>query len=124
MSSDDLVELVSRGKQQDPPPWVVWEALSDPSQSTRGWLWFDVQPDEQTPEVLSLDKPRAVVWSSIWPDRPDLQVSFEIEASGPGSFVTWRLLGAVGTWEPDDVKRCRYRLNQLVNGNLREYFDC
>jgi hypothetical protein len=97
--------------------------VSDPSTSTRGWLWFVVQAGEVMPRVLSSVKPRTVEWSSIWEDHSDLRIRFEIEPSGSGSFVTWRLFGRPQQLEPDDVKRRRYRLNQLINGQLRAYFD-
>jgi hypothetical protein len=123
VSSEDLVELVQRGKAQDPPAWVVWEALSDPSTSTRGWPWFVAQAGELMPTVLSSERPRTVEWSSIWEDHPDLRIRLEIEPRRSGSFVTWRLFGRPQQLEPDDVKRRRYRLNQLINGQLRGYFD-
>ena len=75
------------------------------------------------PSVLSSEKPRTVLWSSIWSDQPDLQVAFEIETNGSGSVVTWTLLGRDGELEPADLARRRYRLNQVINGNLRDYFD-
>jgi hypothetical protein len=123
VSSEELIELAKREKAQDPPAWVVWEALSDPSTSTRGWLWFVAQAGEVMPTVLSAEKPHSVEWSSIWNDHPDLRIRFEIVAGRAGSFVTWRLFGRPHQLEPHDVRRRRYRLNQLINGQLREYFD-
>jgi hypothetical protein len=96
MGSEDLVELVKRGKSHDPPPWVVWEALNDPSTSTRNWFWFVPESGEVTPTILASDRPRTVEWSSIWEDRPDLRIRFDVEPSGAGSFVTWRLFGRPG----------------------------
>jgi hypothetical protein len=64
-----------------------------------------------------------VVWSSIWEDQPHLRIEFEIEPGGSGSIVTWTLLGPEGQLEAEDLQRCRYRLNQLINGQLRDTFD-
>jgi hypothetical protein len=118
---DELTELARRSKTQAPPPWVVWEALRDP------WRpdireWFDTRPGEMTPAILHDQRPSLVVWSSIWPDQPQLQIRFDIEQSGAGSLVTWTLLGPEGLGDAD-LQRFRYRLNQLINGQLRESFD-
>ena len=118
-----MVELAHRRKSHAPPRQIVWEALVDPMKVSRGRVWFDLQPDEVAPTILSADTPREVHWSSIWTDEPDLRIEFGIEASNSGSVVTWRLFGLEGQLDPQDVKDRRYRLNQLVNGNLRDYFD-
>ncbi len=121
--ADDAVELAEHGKSRAPPLWVVWEALSDPARSTRSWSWLVPQSGEVMPTVISSETPRTVEWSSLWEDQPDLRIRFEVEARGPGSFVTWRLFGRPQLLDADDVKRRRYRLNQLINGQLRKYFD-
>lgn len=117
-----LVELLHRGRSQAPPPWVIWEALCDPS-SMRGRAWFDLQPEEVAPTIIEAKRPGLVVWSSIWSDKPELRVRFDLTAAGAGSFVTWTLLGPTGEFDEDDLKRWRYRLNQLINGRLRDAFD-
>jgi hypothetical protein len=119
----ELVELVQRGKAQDPPPWVVWEALRDPTQSTRSWRWLVPRSGEVMPSVLSATRPGSVEWSSIWEDHRNLRIKFEIESRGAGSFVRWRLFGQPNQLDADDVARRRHRLNELINGRLRKYFD-
>ncbi len=116
------MELARRGKSQAPPPWVVWEALCDPwNMGEREW--FDVQPGEVAPTVIEAERPRLVVWSSIWAGQPELRVRFDLEADGAGSFVTWTLLGPAGELAERDLRPRRYRLNQLINGRLRDAFD-
>ena len=42
---------------------------------------------------------------------------------GYGCVVTWILYGSEGSLDADDLERRRYRLNQLINGILRDFFD-
>lgn len=116
------VELVRRRRSQAPPPWVVFESLVDPL-SAKERSWFDVRPGERVPTILEQVRPNLVVWDSIWTDQPDLRVRFEIEPDGTGSTVTWTLLGREGQLDDQDVQRRRYRLDQLINGQLRDTFD-
>ena len=117
-----LVELLHRGEGQAPPPWVIWEALYDPW-SMKGREWFDLQPGEVAPTIIEAKRPGLVVWGSIWSDQPELRVRFDLEPAGAGSFVTWTLLAPTRDFDEDDLKRRRYRLNQLINGRLRDAFD-
>ncbi|MDQ6614144.1 MAG: hypothetical protein M3083_05205 [Actinomycetota bacterium] len=118
---DELAELARRSKTQAPPPWVVSEALRYARRHDSG-EWFDTRPGEIIPSVLQYQRPSLVVWSSIWPDQPQLQIRFDIEASGAGSLVTWTLLGREGLSDAH-VQHLRHRLNELINGQLRESFD-
>ena len=122
---DDLITLVSRRRGQDPPAWVLFEALVDPFNTDVGREWFNVRPGEQPPTILEQHRPGLVVWSSIWTDQPDLLIRFDIDGGeGAGCVVTWRLLGREGELvDEEDIRRRRYRLNQLINGQLRDTFD-
>jgi hypothetical protein len=124
----ELVELVRRRKSQDPPARLMWDALANPeSCESRGWAWFKPQADERAPKILEADAPSHVVWDSIWRDHPDLRVTFEIEPHHTddryGCTVTWILYGPDGMLDAEDVRRRRYRMNQLINGILRDFFD-
>jgi hypothetical protein len=114
--TDDFTELARRQKSQAPPPWVVFEALCDPFPEYR--QWFDLQADEMVPTILEHDRPHRVVWSSIWVERPELRIEFEIDGGGSGCSVTWALLGPTAL-NPDAIKPLRYRLNQLINDRMR-----
>jgi hypothetical protein len=116
------IALAQRGKTQPPPSWVIWELLCDPFRSDDR-PWFDVRDGEQPPTILSSKKHQRVTWSSIWSDHPELTIEFQIEPRGPGSDVTWTLFGPEGCLDDDDIRRRRYRLNQLINGQLRDTFD-
>lgn len=117
-----LSPLARRRKGQAPPPWVVWEALNDPFGS-EDRPWFHVRPGECPPTVLRQARPSTVVWGSIWSDQPSLVIEFDIEPDGSGSMVTWTLLGPEDLLEDEDIRQRRYRLDQLINGQLRETFD-
>jgi hypothetical protein len=118
---EPLTQLARRSKGQAPPPWVIWEALCDPWRS-KDREWFDLRTGELAPRLLDSRKPDLVVWSSIWEDRPELRIRFEIATGGAGSAVTWALLGPE-LLSDDEIKRRRYRIDQLINGQLRETFD-
>jgi hypothetical protein len=69
--------------------------------------------------VVEARPPELVVWSSLWPSRPDAQVRFDIRPHREGTDLTWTLLLAEPL--PDDSKlgHLRKRINQLINANLR-----
>ena len=75
------------------------------------------------PRILHEERPARVEWSSIWVDQPELHIVFGIEPDDAGSFVTWTLLGNEGVFLQEDLRRRRHRLNQLINGQLRDAFD-
>ncbi|PPK92133.1 hypothetical protein CLV92_117101 [Kineococcus xinjiangensis] len=118
-----MLEVGSRRKRQPAPPRIVFEALTHPDRdSARPWL--DLLDDEQRPHLLVADEPHLVVWSSLWPRRPDAQVRFDLppDGSGQGTELRWTLL--VDGEMPDASllgHMCR-RLNQLINANLRYTF--
>jgi len=117
-----LIALAKRRKTQPPPPWIIWELLSDPFRS-EDRPWFDRRDGEQPPRILSATKPQAITWSSIWSDHPELIIEFQIEPYGPGAAVTWILFGPEGSLDDEEIRHRRYRLNQLINGQLRDTFD-
>jgi hypothetical protein len=115
--TDGFIELARRRKSQAPPPWVVCEALCDPFPEYR--QWFDLRADEVAPTILEHDRqPHRVVWSSIWVERPELRIEFEIDGGGSGCTVTWVLRGPT-MLGAEELKPLRYRLNQLINDRMR-----
>ncbi|WFE41576.1 hypothetical protein [Micromonospora sp. WMMD998] len=122
MTDAALCEVGSRARTQPPPPAVVFEALTDPDRDpARPWL--ALLDDEQPPRVLETAYPELVVWSSLWPRRPDARVRFELAPDGgAGTLLRWRLLMAEPL--PDDslLGHLRKRLNELINAELRHTF--
>lgn len=117
-----LLEAGSRRRNQPPPPAVVFEALTEPDRDpARPWL--RLLDDEQPLRILRAEHPRLVVWSSLWPRRPDAEVRFELEFDGTyGTELRWTLLVAEPLPDPSLLGHLRKRMNQLVNGNLRRTF--
>ncbi|HLI56702.1 MAG TPA: hypothetical protein VKY26_06655, partial [Actinomycetota bacterium] len=116
-----VLELGSRQRSQAPPPEIIWEALTDPYRP-KGRQWLTLARDEVPPRILESIEPRLVVWSSLWPSRPNDQIRFDIAGDQSGSMLRWTLLS------PDDppdralLGHLRYRLNFLINGELRLSF--
>lgn len=119
-----VIAIGSRERSQPPPPHVVFEALMQPDRDpARPWLSVGLLDDEHLPQVLSSEASHAVVWSSLWPERPDAQVRFDIESTGAGgTSLRWTLLVEPPAPEPPMVRHLCKRMNQLINANLRYTF--
>ena len=79
--------------------------------------------DEVEPTLVAASEPELVIWSTLWPHRPAIQIRFEIEPDGgQGSRLRWRL----GSEQPIDdesaIGHMRKRMNVLINANLRYSF--
>ncbi|MEU5943340.1 hypothetical protein ABZ807_30205 [Micromonospora sp. NPDC047548] len=117
-----MLEAGSRKRNQPAPPHVIFEALTEPDRDpTRPWLLL--LDDEQRPQTLQAEKPRLVVWSSIWNKRSDATVRFDLPSDGmAGTDLRWTLLLAEPLPEPSLLGHMRKRLNQPINANLRYTF--
>lgn len=118
-----VIEVGKRKRNQPAPPRVVYEALVTPDRDPdRPWLRLAV--DEQPPEILDSIDPELVVWSSLWPSRPDAVLRFELpaDAGGQGTDLTWTLLVDEPEPEPDVLGHLRKRINVLINAELRYSF--
>jgi hypothetical protein len=119
----ELRELGSRARAQPPPPHVVFDSLCHPdSDPARPWLAFSA--DEVPPRVLEQRRPELVVWSSLWPDRPDDIIRFDLGPSGAGCLLRWTLLSPAELAEntladTSKLNHPRKRLNVLINAELR-----
>ena len=45
---------------------------------------MDLRDDEQPPQLVAVDQPRLVMWSSLWASRPDVLVRFDVAAERGG----------------------------------------
>ncbi len=117
-----MLDAGSRTRSQPPPPAIVFEALTEPDRDPAR-QWLRLLDDEQPPRVLSSDRPQAVVWSSLWPNRSDAQVHFDIESDGAaGTQLRWTLLVDEPLPGPSQLGHLRKRLNELINRDLRLSF--
>jgi hypothetical protein len=70
-----VMVLGSRVRDQPAPAPapVVWQSLTDPRRGTAR-QWLDLLADEVEPQIVDSVYAEMVVWSSLWPDRPDDQI--------------------------------------------------
>lgn len=89
---------------------------------TRSWL--QLVADEQLPVVLEEDRPYLVVWSSLWPRRPDAVIRIELRAdpSGQGTALSWTLFVDEPVPDAALLGHPRKRINELINAELRYSF--
>ncbi|WP_285782426.1 hypothetical protein [Microbispora sp. NBRC 16548] len=117
-----MIELGSRERRQPPPPHIVWQSLTEPRRPG-GRQWLDLHPDEVEPRILRAVEPELVVWSSLWPERPDDEIRFDIRPTADGGCsLRWTLLTPTEAPEQSVVGRLRHRLNFLINALLRFSF--
>jgi hypothetical protein len=73
--------------------------------------------------VLAADPPSGLTWSSIWVDHPDAVIRFDLAGRlDGGTDLRWTLL-VEGAAPADEVVRgLQWRLNELVDADLRSTF--
>jgi len=118
------MDVLTRRRNQPAPPHVIFEALTNPEQDPiRPWLFLE--DGERVPLVVASDPPGLLVWSSLWPERPDIRIRFELpfDESGQGTDLRWTLEMDEPVPDAVELRRLRQRINRLINGNLRDTFD-
>lgn len=111
-------EIGSRAQNLPAPPAVVFDSLADPHRpGARPWL--DLRDDEVEPRVLVAESPASVVWSSLWPDRPDDEIHFSIQPHDRGARLGFRLLTPEEVPGDGETGRLRFRLNKILFADLR-----
>jgi hypothetical protein len=115
-----VLEAGTRARDQPAPPHVVFEALTKPNRDpSRQWLLL--LEDELAPVVLEAGAPTRVVWSSLWPSRPDARVHFELRP-GSGTDLRWTLFVEEPLPDSSKLGHMHKRINELINANLRFSF--
>ncbi|WP_074368066.1 hypothetical protein [Mycobacteroides abscessus] len=115
-----MTEIGSRQRNLPAPPHVVFGDLVSPrGAGVRSWL--HLLGDEVAPVVLESRESESVVWSSLWPRRPDARITFELPEGGPGGGTDLRWTLTVDEPVPDEsfAGHMRKRINTLVHANLR-----
>jgi hypothetical protein len=115
-----MLEGGSRRRNQPAPPHALFEALTHPNRDPAR-QWLILLPDEQPPTVVEQSAPDLVVWSSLWPSRPDARIRFDLphDRSRQGTDLRWTLLLDEPLPDQGKLGHLRKRLNQLINANLR-----
>ncbi len=116
-----MIDVGTRKKNQPAPPTVVFEALTEPERPG-GRPWLRLLEDEVQPQVIDSDRPGLVVWSSIWPKRPDVVIRFDLPAGGGGTDLRWTLSAEEPAPDQALLGHLCKRLNQLINAELRYSF--
>jgi hypothetical protein len=97
---------------------VVWASLTRPRDpAARPWL--ALLGDEVDPRILDSVEPTLVVWSSLWPDRPEESIRFDIQPRGEGCDLRWTLWTAGPAPSAGRIGHMRLRLNVVINRDLR-----
>jgi hypothetical protein len=117
-----MLEAVSRKRNQPAPPSVMFEALTEPNRDpSRQWLLL--AEEEVIPGIVEIDKPHLVIWSTLWTKYPQAQIRFDLPPGGGGTDLRWTLFLSEPLPPEDEIRLMRRRINELINGNLRNTFD-
>jgi uncharacterized protein YndB with AHSA1/START domain len=113
-----MIVIGSKARTLPAPPSVVWASLTDPHQpGARPWL--NLLADEVEPTVLASEQPSRVVWSSLWPSRPNDEVHLELSAAQAGTLLRFTLLTPDSMPDVSKTGHLRRRLNYLLFADLR-----
>ena len=113
-----VIEIGSRARRLPAPPPVVWTSLTQPREPTAR-PWLKLLADEVEPRVLTATKPDRVVWSSLWPSRPDDVVHFELAVVRGETLLRFTLLTPEDPPDEGRTGHLRRRLNHLLFADLR-----
>lgn len=113
-----MIEIGSRAKRLPAPQRIVFDSLVEPhAPGARPWL--NLRPDEIEPRVLEADRPNRVVWSTLWPDRPNDQVRFDLTTKRDDTLLTFTLLSPDGPPDERTAGHLRHRMSVLLFADLR-----
>lgn len=112
----------SRMRNQPAPPHAVRAALTNPDcDPTRRWLIL--LADEQCPRILEDSDTDRVIWSSLWPKHPTARIHFDLPSDGRGGTdLRWTLYIDTVNLDDSAIGHLRFRVNTLINANLRRSF--
>jgi hypothetical protein len=113
-----VIEYASRTNTLPAPPPIVWEDLIAPRETgTRAWL--ELVDDEVPPRIIEAVKPSRVLWSSLWPGRPDDQVLLRLTPTGVETTLQFTLKALDEAPDQAAALHLRHRLSTLLFAELR-----
>jgi hypothetical protein len=113
-----VIEFGSKARKLPAPPPIVWESLATPHMpGARPWL--HLLPDEIEPTILASEKPVSVLWSSLWPSRPNDQVHLSLTGAGNETLVRFILRTPDDPPDASKTGHLRRRVNHLLFSDLR-----
>ncbi|MFT4083964.1 MAG: hypothetical protein QM638_15410 [Nocardioides sp.] len=117
-----MIEYGARTRPMPAPADIVFDDLASPrATGTRAWLLL--LDDERPPTVIESDRPRHLVWSSLWTKRPEDRVVLDLTTGSRGDSRLGFTLLAAGD-PPDEALtgHIRKRINQLLFAGLRSTY--
>ncbi|WP_308014742.1 MULTISPECIES: hypothetical protein [unclassified Rhodococcus (in: high G+C Gram-positive bacteria)] len=84
--------------------------------------WLHLLDGEIAPRVLMSERTSVIVWSSLWPARPDVRVRFDLTSDGADTDLRFTLLLDPPHPDEDEIRRMRKRLERLINVELRHTY--
>lgn len=81
--------------------------------------WLVLLEDEVEPRIIDAQEPDSVIWSSLWPSRPNDRIHLELSDAGYQTLVRFRLLTPDDAPDPSKTGHLRRRMNQLLFADLR-----
>jgi hypothetical protein len=101
------------------PVRIVRDNLIAPESGSRAWL--SLGSDETQPRVLAASD-ESVVWSSLWLNRPNDEIRFELAAKNSECLLAWELFVDAPEPEDSEAQAMASRVNKIVNNDLRRSF--
>jgi len=111
-------EIGARARKLPAPQAVVWDSLMMPAEATAR-PWLNLLDDEVEPRVVSARKPDEIVWSSLWPSRPNDTVHLTLSTAGSETLLRFTLLTPDELPDSSKTGHLRRRLNYLLFADLR-----
>lgn len=110
--------VVGRRWKYAPPPWRMFEALTDELDH-----WLSLLTGETKPEVARAVRPSLVVLRP-WVDKLINSVEVEITGDGgPGSALLLLATASASTLSDEERRWTRYRLGTIFGSALRDWVD-